>query len=549
MGYFQADVRVKKYVWVNKTVIITGISTAFIGAVNLLFWYLGYFDTITPEQKFIPMADETALLFFIFGFAVAFYGNGLFNRMNLPVIRFAALLIGIIAILILLDIGTGNLLNIRNFLGRQSGSIRGIQSGTISGITAICFLLLSAALFLLQQGAKQISVLFSSGTLIVVYLVLVGYAYGVPFLYGGTTIPMAWPTAFMFLISSAGLLIGAGKETIPVRYFVEKSVRARLLRILVPVVFILSQIQSFFLSLYSGKFGSYFALINGISGVIMLLISAVIIVLISRSVGTSIDNNFAERNRMEGELQLKTEQLAKVNAEKDRYFSIIAHDLRSPFSGFLGLTEVMAKESPQMTNSEITEISSVLHRSANNLNNLLGNLLEWSYLQRGFTNYLPVQMLLKAKLCESLMLTFEAANTKGIIITTDIPEELSVSADPNMFDSIIRNIVNNAVKFTPAGGQIEISAKLLPDDFTEISVQDTGIGMSRKLMNDLFQIDINTSRSGTEGERSTGLGLIICKEFIEHHFGRLWIESEEGKGTVFRFTLPSELNGTESKPE
>ena len=178
----------------------------------------------------------------------------------------------------------------------------------------------------------------------------------------------------------------------------------------------------------------------------------------------------------------------------------------------------------------------MLHRSANNLYNLLGNLLEWSYMQRGFTSFNPETFLLNPKMGEILTLSIEAAIKKGIEINYEIPENLLVFADSKMFESIIRNIANNAVKFTSKGGKVTISANSVSDKEVEISVRDSGIGMSSEMISNLFLIDVNTARKGTEGESSTGLGLIICKDFIEKHDGKLWVEGQEGKGTIFRFT-------------
>ena len=131
---------------------------------------------------------------------------------------------------------------------------------------------------------------------------------------------------------------------------------------------------------------------------------------------------------------------------------------------------------------------------------------------------------------------------KEIAINYDIPEDLIVYADGNMLGGIIRNLVTNAVKFTPKGGNITISAQKDSDDSVVISIQDTGIGMNQKMTSNLFRLGENVNRNGTEGETSTGLGLIICKDFVEKHGGKLWVESEEGKGTTFRFTLPAQHN-------
>ena len=133
----------------------------------------------------------------------------------------------------------------------------------------------------------------------------------------------------------------------------------------------------------------------------------------------------------------------------------------------------------------------------------------------------------------------EAANKKEIAVSYDIPPDLVVLADVNMLEVIVRNLVNNAVKFTPRGGSITVSAKSHPDSSSvEFAIRDSGIGMNRNMLDNLFRLDVNTNRKGTDGEYSTGLGLIICKDLVEKHGGKLWAESEEGKGSTFRFSLP-----------
>jgi len=246
------------------------------------------------------------------------------------------------------------------------------------------------------------------------------------------------------------------------------------------------------------------------------------------------------REQAEAELQLKNEELQKNNAEKDKFFSMIAHDLRGPFVGFLGMTELMSEGLSDMTMDEIQEMALVMKSYANNLYRLLGNLLEWSRMQRGLTTLLASTFLLKPKIIESMVLIIEAANKKEITVSYEIAEELTIYADPNMLSGIVRNLVSNAVKFTPKGGAITISARNGIDNSVEITVRDTGIGMSSKMVTNLFRLGENVNRNGTEGESSTGLGLIICKDFVEKHGGKLWVESEEGKGTTFHFTLPAQ---------
>ncbi|MCX6286529.1 MAG: PAS domain-containing protein [Bacteroidetes bacterium] len=261
-------------------------------------------------------------------------------------------------------------------------------------------------------------------------------------------------------------------------------------------------------------------------------------------IGTfGISRDITDRKRAEEELSLKNEQLIKANAEKDKFFSIIAHDLRSPFNAFLGFTKMMAEELHLMSLEEIQKIALTMRKSATNLYSLLENLLEWSLLERGLTTFTPVSFLLMPKVSENRLLVLESANKKEIEICCNVPEDLVVYADENMLGGILRNLCTNAVKFTPKGGKVIIEAKPIPDSWLEISIKDTGIGMSKSLADNLFKLDIDTRRKGTENEPSTGLGLIICQEFIDKHNGKLWVESEVGKGTTFYFTLPAKNNG------
>jgi PAS domain S-box-containing protein len=253
----------------------------------------------------------------------------------------------------------------------------------------------------------------------------------------------------------------------------------------------------------------------------------------------SIFRDITLRKRSESEIKRKNQQLQLMNDEKDKYFSIIAHDLRNPFSGFLGLTEQMAKGLHRMTLEEIHTIANLMSKSATNLFRLLGNLLEWSRMQRGLIKFVPTSFLLMPHLSESIMTVVESANSKNIAINYDIPEDLKVFSDRNILEAILRNLISNAVKFTPHGGNVSVSARLLNHNQVEISIIDSGIGMNHKMIKNLFRLDINTNRKGTEGELSTGLGLIICKDLIEMHGGKLTIDSLEGKGSTFRFTLPA----------
>jgi signal transduction histidine kinase len=182
-----------------------------------------------------------------------------------------------------------------------------------------------------------------------------------------------------------------------------------------------------------------------------------------------------------------------------------------------------------------------LKDSATTLHRLLENLLQWSHIQRGLMPFNPKSVQLRIVAEESIALIIDSVREKEIEITNTIPEGFVVFADIDMLQSIMRNVVSNAVKFTPKGGKMSLSAKSTEYKSVEILIKDTGIGMNQVIVNNLFKLDAQTNRIGTEGEPSSGLGLLLCKEFIEKHSGKIWVESEEGKGSVFHLTFPSHL--------
>ena len=234
----------------------------------------------------------------------------------------------------------------------------------------------------------------------------------------------------------------------------------------------------------------------------------------------------------------QNQELYDLNASKDKLFSIIAHDLRGPFNGFLGLTQIMAEELSSLTMEEIQEIAVDMKSSATNLFRLLENLLHWTRMQQGLTKLVPETLTLFTTTSDSVEMILDSAKSKGISIALDIHKDLKILADKNSFQTIMRNLVSNAIKFTNKGGNISISAAPHTEGMVRISIKDSGIGISPEMLENLFRIDVKIGRKGTEGESSTGLGLLLCKEFVEKHGGKIWAESEEGKGSDFIFTMP-----------
>ncbi len=251
-----------------------------------------------------------------------------------------------------------------------------------------------------------------------------------------------------------------------------------------------------------------------------------------------VTRDISQRKKAEQDILFKNEALKGLVTTKDKFFSIIAHDLRSPFNSFLGLTQVMAEDLPNLTMTQVQEMAVSMNNSATNLYRLLENLLQWSQIQNGVLSFKPEVIPLYQIVAESIAMVVELAKNKGIEITTDISDDLAVFADTNLLQTIIRNLIINAIKYTNKGGKVIISAKNTVSKNVEISINDNGIGMDQIILDNLFQVDMQTIRKGTEGEPCTGLGLVLCKEFVEKHGGEIWVKSEVKKGSTFYFTIP-----------
>ncbi|SDB60518.1 PAS domain S-box-containing protein [Desulfonatronum thiosulfatophilum] len=252
-------------------------------------------------------------------------------------------------------------------------------------------------------------------------------------------------------------------------------------------------------------------------------------------VGSSTD--ITDHVLAEEEVTRKNEELEEALAERDRFFSIIAHDLRSPFMGFLVFIKMLTERIDNLTLHEIQRLSGDMQQSAQNLHKLLENLLEWSLSQRGETAFDPVRCELAETVNHNIDLIKMVALQKGVEFHSDIPEGLSILADKSMLNTILRNLFTNAVKFSNVSGEVRVCA-VQNDSFVEISVKDDGIGMDQQSLSNLLKLDKMHSRKGTGGEKGTGLGLLLCKEFIEKHDGNIWVNSKVDKGTTIYFTLP-----------
>ncbi|BAX78861.1 sensor histidine kinase [Labilibaculum antarcticum] len=252
---------------------------------------------------------------------------------------------------------------------------------------------------------------------------------------------------------------------------------------------------------------------------------------------TIVSRQITERKEAEQRIRRQKEELDELNATKDKFFSILAHDLKNPFSSLYSLSQVVDEGYANLEEEDKILALKRIHHSAELIYNLLENLLLWSKSQQGHIEYTPTKFDLSLQIHENINLHRIHAEKKGIHLRTDVGGNCTAYADPQMINTVLRNLINNAVKFTDSGKEIEVKVKK-EEKFLEVEVRDEGMGISSDNLEKLFRIDMKYKTTGTSGEKGTGLGLILCHEFVLKNSGAIWCESELGKGTSFYFTIP-----------
>jgi signal transduction histidine kinase len=265
-------------------------------------------------------------------------------------------------------------------------------------------------------------------------------------------------------------------------------------------------------------------------GLVPILLLIIILIIWTRTLRKHVAKQTQSLNEQKAALE-------ELNATKDKLFSVIAHDLKSPFNSILGLSELLLDDTCNYNSSNVKKLVKHIHSTAKNTFNLTENLLSWAKTQTGQMNYNPEELRLHDVLNQVVDIVNASAEVKNISVNIDKIPDVKVYADENMLKSILYNLLSNAVKFTHQNGNINISARP-GEKYIEIIVSDDGVGMNEKAKNKLFKIESNFSTQGTAKETGSGLGLILCKEFVEHHGGKIWVESLEEGGTSFLFTLP-----------
>lgn len=255
-----------------------------------------------------------------------------------------------------------------------------------------------------------------------------------------------------------------------------------------------------------------------------------------------------QRKVVEQKLLESQKELQNLNATKDKFFSIIAHDLKNPISAFKGITDLLNKSFDDFSDDELKEFIDDISVSSKQLFKLLDNLLMWSRTQTGKMKIIFDNIDLYSIVESNISLMNLNAEDKKIELINNIPFDTFVYGDYNMLQTVVRNLISNAIKFTNTGGTVTINS-FDNEDHLLVSVTDNGVGMSNEIIEKLFRIDTQITVVGTKNEKGTGLGLILCKEFIEKNNGKIWVESEINKGSTFYFTVPKINNELLDDPD
>jgi signal transduction histidine kinase len=245
-----------------------------------------------------------------------------------------------------------------------------------------------------------------------------------------------------------------------------------------------------------------------------------------------------QQEEIERIVEKRTQELIELIKTKDKFYRIIAHELRNPFNSILGLLELLLSNFRSYNPKEVEEFLNIIYSSTNISFELLVNLSEWLSVHSNKLSFQPRKINISTILTEAILTTELSAQQKQIEIINNISEEIFAIVDINMIGTIFRNLLNNAIKFSQNNGSIIVTA-LVKDEFVEISVKDSGIGIDKRSLQKIFELEGIDSTHGTAYEDGTGLGLLLCKELVEIEGGQIWVESIVGEGSEFKFTLPN----------
>lgn len=495
---------------------------------------ISIFESLIPHWE--PMKLITAILFILAVSALVI------NLAAFPAVigkvlpSLLAVLICILSLIIIYAricyLSTGNESSLTRF------SLLGwflTPANRMSLLTACNFFLLGCILILLSSDkvkAFSLAIILVIPVFLISYFTIVSYILDVSSIIELSHISISLNSSIAFCsVCSAVLLVRPDSWFL--RPIISRDIAGMISRrLLIPLIILPIAIGWIRIQ---GERGGLFKSEEGVVGVAITytICFLVLVWLTARSVN-KID---IQRKASEEALREREIQLMELNATKDKFFNIVAHDLKNPFTSILGSSELLNKNIDKLEKENIRELSLILSDSAKSGYAILQNLLDWSRSQTGLLKINPESINLRNLIEENISNLQLAAANKGIKMCNEVEENVFILVDKNMINTILRNLLSNAVKYTYKSGKIVVNETITTDEII-VSVKDTGIGIPRDRIEKIFKIETRNSIPGTENEQGTGLGLKLSKEFVEKLGGRIWVESVENKWSDFRFSIP-----------
>ena len=624
-----------------------------IAFVSLVGWLSGKMGLASYSLKYIPIAPANVLILITLIITFLFKQRYERSRLLSIVTTYVSLLVAIICSVILLPYIFKFSWDIETIFVRNPNRFGNVVTGRISPISSLLYIFLSIGILGVNHKNSKFSMYLGGTFTLLVFIIssilLIGYLYRAPLLYGSKVIPVSLPSAICFFLFSLTFARIYGSEFWTFNLIKSNKVTLLLLKSFLPIVIVISILQGFLDTVWSFNDKNP-PLTGAFILLIVISVTTFIIYRVSTIIGSQLSS--AERQLKESEEKFRSimehsadaifitnqegryiytnksasdilgytseelkrksfadisppekvaeyfevfnqilnnkgkilteiellkkdgdyiatdlnvvmlpdgtvygscrditqrklsehilnelnKKLSELNADKDRFIGILGHDLKSPFNNLLGLSEVLLEDIHNLDIKQIEEISSTINATARSTYNLLEEILLWARTQQGKIAFNP-QLLSFRKVCmETLEILNATAQKKDIAINYQVHDDLLVFADPDMLKTIMRNLISNSIKFTAEHGKINIKAEKISDS-VNISVSDNGIGIDPQILSKLFDLTEVITTKGTAGETGTGLGLLLCKGFVEKHGGRIWAESEVGRGSEFKFKL------------
>ena len=504
-----------------------------IAGISLSGWLSGKMGLASVSLKYIPIAHSSTVVFI--ALSILFFINIDLEKSGLirSLVTLSVIIIAFYCGLILLDFIFDFAWDAENNFIRNPEKFGNVLIGRMSPISSLLFIFICAGILGIKQNKFNI-IKYSGGSLslltaLISSVLLIGYLYNAPLLYGSQIIPVSLPSAICFLLFSITLLRSLELKYWTFNMIKDNKVTRQLLKSFLPIVVFMVILQGYLDTVLSFNDINP-PLTSALILLIVISITFLIVLRISGIIGAQIV-------RAEQKLKESEKQLQQLNTDKDLFISILSHDMRTPFTVILGYSELLLNNIHKTDINQIENFANNINTAAQNTFILLEDILMWARTQQGRIPFQP-QKLNFADICKKILeIHDQKAESKNITINLNAPDGMNIFADADMLKTVLRNLVSNAIKFTNKNGTINISAAEDSKNVT-ISVADNGIGIDPESLTRLFDISQNHTTRDLSGEKGTGLGLVLCKEFIEKHGGKIWVESEQGKGSKFIFTMP-----------